>query len=513
MIGDVDLDASCLLFDKWGRWVETIFWDNLETKGVEHKGDTVLVGADDDDEVEDGDEAKNNVPEEQDVKEAIRVDLAELDSDVSTLVFAMNVFSKDKTFASLSSVMLNLYREIPGGREPLYKYKISQAELKDMAHNALIVGKIFKDISKGSTTVPSAHKVKESQKGWLRKYSKVPPSTVQSGPPVEQTHEWMVKALSKDSATTIPISATIDDVIPLLFSKKLVTPLVPTWREVQISLLSARQLASRDLNGKSDPYVIITCGEGDNTVMIRSHHVRNTLDPFWDEPHSIHYADDRNIISFDLYDHDTIGKDEYLGHFSVDISQIPPNTLINRWFRLQPRPQTPKKSHHPNTNARNSTTVPMKGTKLLENKSGTMPITTNPPLTTPRNMNSSGWSWGFGPNKSSPRITPKISGSVNLKLFKVVDIPNHPTSREEKIGLGKVGQGDDREGLDDTYEGLDHTETCGGGGGSVGCWENPNERVNGKGKEKDKRGKGKGKEKPILSESNKTEGSTKFNRL
>jgi hypothetical protein len=38
LTGSVDLDASCLLFDKWGRWVETVFWDNLQTRGVEHKG-------------------------------------------------------------------------------------------------------------------------------------------------------------------------------------------------------------------------------------------------------------------------------------------------------------------------------------------------------------------------------------------------------------------------------------------------------------------------------------------
>lgn len=36
--GEVDMDASCLLFNKWGRFVETIFWDNLSSEGVRHLG-------------------------------------------------------------------------------------------------------------------------------------------------------------------------------------------------------------------------------------------------------------------------------------------------------------------------------------------------------------------------------------------------------------------------------------------------------------------------------------------
>lgn len=99
-----------------------------------------------------------------------------------------------------------------------------------------------------------------------------------------------------------------------------VTPLVPTWKEITITLISARALAPRDISGKSDPYVVITCGEDrklfcgialtcqETKYSARSAIQYTTLDPNWNEAFSMDYGDDRSKISFDLYDYDRIGK-------------------------------------------------------------------------------------------------------------------------------------------------------------------------------------------------------------
>lgn len=82
----------------------------------------------------------------------------------------------------------------------------------------------------------------------------------------------MVKALLHDTATTLQPGGTVDDMIPLMFKNQLVcsffdvtnfkvTPLVPTWKEITITAISARALAPRDISGKSDPYIVISCGD------------------------------------------------------------------------------------------------------------------------------------------------------------------------------------------------------------------------------------------------------------
>lgn len=106
-------------------------------------------------------------------------------------------------------------------------------------------------------------------------------------------------------------------ITPLNFQ---VTPLVPTWKEITITLISARALAPRDISGKSDPYTLITCGSSGKSATklmftrtetkytARSTTQFSTLDPNWNEAFSMDYGDDRTKIEFDLFDYDRIGK-------------------------------------------------------------------------------------------------------------------------------------------------------------------------------------------------------------
>jgi len=91
-------------------------------------------------------------------------------------------------------------------------------------------------------------------------------------------------------------------------------------------------LPAKDLNGKSDPYIKITCEDWRKRTKI----VSETLNPKWDsEIFHLDYSDIYKTIEFKVMDHDKIGRDEFLGIFYVQIRGISPNKEVNRWFGLQ----------------------------------------------------------------------------------------------------------------------------------------------------------------------------------
>jgi len=101
-----------------------------------------------------------------------------------------------------------------------------------------------------------------------------------------------------------------------------------------IHVVEARGLLAKDLNGKSDPYVKITCDDWKERTKI----IKETLNPKWEqEVFELEYSATRKHIVFKVMDHDKIGRDEFLGTFYVQIRGIPPNKEMNRWFRLQGR--------------------------------------------------------------------------------------------------------------------------------------------------------------------------------
>lgn len=76
--GDVDLDASCLLFDAGGELLDQVWFRQLasEDGSIVHSGDNRTGAGDGDD-------------------ETIRVDLTKLPANVKTLVFTVNSFTGD----------------------------------------------------------------------------------------------------------------------------------------------------------------------------------------------------------------------------------------------------------------------------------------------------------------------------------------------------------------------------------------------------------------------------------
>lgn len=105
--GEIDLDASCLLFDGGARLLDQIWFRQLEScdGSVVHSGDNRTDAGDGDD-------------------ETIRVDLSRLPPAVTALVFTVNSFQGD-TFDRIDNAYCRLV-DLSGGAE-LARYDLTGA--------------------------------------------------------------------------------------------------------------------------------------------------------------------------------------------------------------------------------------------------------------------------------------------------------------------------------------------------------------------------------------------------
>lgn len=79
---------------------------------------------------------------------------------------------------------------------------------------------------------------------------------------------------------------------------------------VVLKVAEARNLAAADLNGKSDPFVVVEC-EGKERLKTRV--VRKTLEPRWGEQTTFAVEDSRGNVVLNVWDWDQVGKDDSLG--------------------------------------------------------------------------------------------------------------------------------------------------------------------------------------------------------
>ncbi|KAG0019494.1 hypothetical protein BGZ80_005735 [Entomortierella chlamydospora] len=80
---------------------------------------------------------------------------------------------------------------------------------------------------------------------------------------------------------------------------------------IRILISQARNLASRDRNGFSDPYVKLSIGGHKFTTNV----VRKSLNPIWDAPFDIE-LDAQSLpdqVTLMFWDKDRWGRDDYLG--------------------------------------------------------------------------------------------------------------------------------------------------------------------------------------------------------
>lgn len=117
--GDIDLDASCLVFDAGGVLIDQVWFHQLKSGcgAIVHSGDNRTGDGDGDDEV-------------------ITIDLTRLPAAAKTLVFTVNSFTS-QTFDDVANATCRLVDQSAGGRE-LVRYTLSGGG----RHTAQIMAKL-----------------------------------------------------------------------------------------------------------------------------------------------------------------------------------------------------------------------------------------------------------------------------------------------------------------------------------------------------------------------------------
>lgn len=120
---DVDLDASCLLFDSRGGLVDQVWFQQLRSKdgSVEHTGDNRTGAGDGDDEV-------------------IVVDLSTVPASVATLVFTVNSFT-GQDFSQVENAFCRLVDAAQPAQVELARYELTGSG----RHNAQVMAKLTRD--------------------------------------------------------------------------------------------------------------------------------------------------------------------------------------------------------------------------------------------------------------------------------------------------------------------------------------------------------------------------------
>ena len=122
---DIDLDASCLMFDAGRNLLDAVWFNQLQSRdgAVQHTGDNLTGAGDGDD-------------------ESIIVDLARLAPQVHSLVFTVNSFT-GQNFSQIQNAFCRLIDETTDTE--LARYDLSGSG----PHNAQIMAKVYRDGSGG----------------------------------------------------------------------------------------------------------------------------------------------------------------------------------------------------------------------------------------------------------------------------------------------------------------------------------------------------------------------------
>jgi len=103
--------------------------------------------------------------------------------------------------------------------------------------------------------------------------------------------------------------------------------------KVEITVIGGKELASRDANGKSDPYLRLLYGQTRLKTTIQ----KKTLNPAWkNEVFLIPLDENEPTLRVQCWDWNLIGSDETMGEFVIDLRKFQPNTPVTAWYSLAP---------------------------------------------------------------------------------------------------------------------------------------------------------------------------------
>jgi len=107
---------------------------------------------------------------------------------------------------------------------------------------------------------------------------------------------------------------------------------------LKVTVKEARNLASKDFNGQSDPYctVVYLSHKTEQVEQeYKSEVINETLNPVWNEEFEFNLDEQKGIVLIEVWDRDTAGKDEYLGRVVLPLDKME-GTHLSGWIALQP---------------------------------------------------------------------------------------------------------------------------------------------------------------------------------
>ena len=90
---------------------------------------------------------------------------------------------------------------------------------------------------------------------------------------------------------------------------------------VTVRVVRATGLLAGDKNGYSDPFVVVqSAGDKKSKTSVK----KKTLDPEWEETLELSVLDAAAPLSFVVWDHDKVGRNDHLGSAEISLAQIAP---------------------------------------------------------------------------------------------------------------------------------------------------------------------------------------------
>eukprot|EP01119_Soliformovum_irregulare_P021148 TRINITY_DN698_c0_g1_i1.p2 TRINITY_DN698_c0_g1~~TRINITY_DN698_c0_g1_i1.p2 ORF type:complete len:473 (-),score=155.45 TRINITY_DN698_c0_g1_i1:514-1932(-) len=183
--------------------------------------------------------------------------------------------------------------------------------------------------------------------------------------------------------------------------------MAPKLEQLHITVVEAKNLATMDRSGTSDPYV--TLKNSFNKQHYKTKVQKKNLSPRWEQTFSFFlYGTAEGTVQLKVMDHDLFTRDELMGDVVLSLADYADGKEVEKWFVLGNEPQKKKKT-------------PEKGELKLKLRFDVTP----------------------NPEDTKKVEAPKGKEEVAHKTEKVVEEkkeekPSKPVSIEEKYDLGKV---------------------------------------------------------------------------